>query len=196
MGEFTTCIPEHDRHVTEDAFATLFLRALLVTADQSVYRPGIAGQTITLGPSTPHHCHSPFTIKPVPPRPSGDASEKRKGGGGIWKGWLCHWLVICLRPRGGRAFNFGGRKVDTALWLDPPPKKAQFAGPPKILLRLTPGSLEVTQNSAKNENGIFGISTSRGYRKNIICHVFEGKKWTIFDAQKIFGAFGARVHND
>ena len=34
-----------------------------------------------------------------------------------------------------------GGGVDTALWLDPPPQKktGSIAGPPKILLRLTPG---------------------------------------------------------
>ena len=32
------------------------------------------------------------------------------------------------------------------------------------------------QKSAKNENGIFGISASRGLRKVIICHIFGEKK--------------------
>ena len=43
-----------------------------------------------------------------------------------------------------------------------------------------------TQKSAKNENGIFGISALRGFRKVIICHTFGEKKMTIFRAQKIF----------
>ena len=37
----------------------------------------------------------------------------------------------------------------------------------------------------KNENGIFGIGASRGFRKIIICQIF-GEKMTIFNAQKHF----------
>ena len=33
----------------------------------------------------------------------------------------------------------GGRGVDRAPWLDPPPKKGSIDGTPKILPRLTPG---------------------------------------------------------
>ena len=82
---------------------------------------------------------------------------------------------------GGRAFNWGAG-VDTALWLDRTPPKGSIDGPPKILRRLTPRAPEVTrtQNSAKNENGIFGISASKGFRKAIICHVFGQEKNLIF----------------
>ena len=69
-----------------------------------------------------------------------------------------------------------------------PPQKGSIDGPRKILRRLTPRVLEVarTRNSAKkNENGIFGISASRGLRKLIICHVFGvgGGGLTIFNGQ-------------
>ena len=69
---------------------------------------------------------------------------------------------------GGRAFNFGGG-VDTALWLEtPPPKKRDSIDPPppQFPTETEPGALEVarTQNSAKNENGTFGISVSWGFR--------------------------------
>ena len=42
-----------------------------------------------------------------------------------------------------------------------------------------------TQIAAKNENGIFGISALRGFRKIPICRVFREKKLTIFNAQKL-----------
>ena len=32
-----------------------------------------------------------------------------------------------------------------------------------------------TRNSAKNENGVSGISALRGFRKGFICHVFREK---------------------
>ena len=103
------------------------------------------------------------------------------------------------RRLGGRVFNWRGG-VDTARWLDPPStKKGSTDGPPKIIPRLTPGPwrwTNRTQNSAKNENGIFGISSSRGFRKSIICHVFGEKKIDHFQcSRKNFGAFGARLHN-
>ena len=40
------------------------------------------------------------------------------------------------------------------------------------------------------------MSVSRGFRKVISCIAFSEKKLTIFNAQKNFGAFGARVHNN
>ena len=43
-----------------------------------------------------------------------------------------------------------------------------------------PQASEVTQtqkSAKKNENGIFGINASRGFRKIIICHVFGEKKF-------------------
>ena len=49
-----------------------------------------------------------------------------------------------------------------------------------------------TQNSAKNENGIFGISASRGFRKGILCHVFGETKKRPFSMLEIFGAFSGQ----
>ena len=72
-----------------------------------------------------------------------------------------------------------GGGVDRAPWLDPPlpQKRAQLTGPPNPTETERRAS-EVTQThkSAKNENGIFGISASRGFRKVIICHTFGEKK--------------------
>ena len=83
---------------------------------------------------------------------------------------------------GPRAFNWGGGGGSP-----PPPqkKRAQLTGPPKSY-RDGPRAPEVTQTqkSGKRENGIFGISTSRGFRKVIICHVLGVKNLTIFNAQK------------
>ena len=54
-----------------------------------------------------------------------------------------------------------------------------------------------TPNSAQNENGIFGISASRGFRKIIICHTFGETKFCSFSMlKKLFGAVGTRVHNN
>ena len=41
-----------------------------------------------------------------------------------------------------------------------------------------------TQHSANIENGILGISTSRGFRKVIICHAFDGEKIDHFQWKK------------
>ena len=74
----------------------------------------------------------------------------------------------------------GGGGVNTALWLEEtppdPPKKTQLTPPPNPI-ETDPPAPEVTwtQNSAKNRNGIFGISALRGFRKIIICDVFGGK---------------------
>ena len=78
----------------------------------------------------------------------------------------------------GWAGNWG---VDTALWPDPPLKKKgsiDAPPPPKVLPRLTPGRRRSPgpKIRAKNENGIFGISASRGFRKVIICHIFGEKR--------------------
>ena len=88
------------------------------------------------------------------------------GGGGVlgWAGF---------QPGGG-----GG--VDRAFWLGTPPKKSSIDRPPQNPTEADPRAPEViqTRNSAKNENGIFGISASRGFRKIIICHVVGGgKNW-------------------
>ena len=70
----------------------------------------------------------------------------------------------------------------------------------KILPRQTPqgpGGDPHPKFGKKNEDVIFGISASRGFRKVIICRGFGGKKTGPFSMLKrIFGAFGARVHNN
>ena len=74
----------------------------------------------------------------------------------------------CTNHRGGRPFGWG-EGVDTALWLPyPPPERAQLTGPPKSY-RDCARDPEVTQtqDSAKNENGIFGISASRGFSHHL-----------------------------
>ena len=48
----------------------------------------------------------------------------------------------------------------------------------------------------ENENGIFGISSRGGSEKSSFAVYLMGGKWIIFNAPKIFGAFGARVHDD
>ena len=93
--------------------------------------------------------------------------------------------------------SIGGGGVDRAPWLDPPQRGLNWRDPQNPT-DTDPRASEVTQTQklAKNENGIFGISASRGLRKIIICQIFGKKNLTIFNAQKIFGAFGARVHNN
>ena len=93
--------------------------------------------------------------------------------------------------QGPSGFQLRGAGVDRAPWLDPPfPQKGLNCRDPQNPTKIDPLASEVTQapKSAKNENGIFGISASRGPRKIIICHTFGEKKLTIFNAQKIFGA--------
>ena len=97
------------------------------------------------------------------PTASSGRSRLHSRGGGVPDP---HCTARCVRHwLGGE----GGGGVDTALWLDPlPPKKGSLTGPPKTY-RDDPQAPEVTrtQNSAKNENGLFGISASRGFRKII-----------------------------
>ena len=119
---------------------------------------------------------------------SGGGGGLSSPGGGGRGGW--HKVVS-----GGR----GG--VDTALWLDPPrqPQKGSIDAPPPPpppnAIETDPRDPEVTRtpDSAKRENGIVGISASRGFIKVIFCHVFSEKTMV-----KKFcgGAFGARVHSD
>ena len=82
-----------------------------------------------------------------------------------------------MEHRGGRVFVSGGGGVDRALWPDPPPKGLNWRDPQNPT-ETDPQASEVTQTqkSGKKENGIFGISASRGFRKVIICHVFGEKK--------------------
>ena len=138
-----------------------------------------------------------------PLSPAG-AVLSRGGGGGIrrWSkssggarnlrillfDWTASWdgvpTSFCERTPGhsGRvgglstAGDRGGGSIEPPGEPPPPRKKGSLDGPPKILPRLTPGPRrwpgpEIRQ---KNENGIFGISASRGFRKFIICHAFGG----------------------
>ena len=78
--------------------------------------------------------------------------------------------------QGQPGVQFGcGRGSDRALWLNPPPppKRGQLTDPQNPT-ETDPRASEVTQTqkTAKNENGIFGISASKGFRKVITCHVF------------------------
>ena len=83
-------------------------------------------------------------------------------------------------PRGGRAFQLGGGGGGrySPLASPPPPQKAQLMGQRRNPAKTDPRAVEVTrtQNSTKNENGILGISASRGFRKVMICHVCGEKK--------------------
>ena len=73
---------------------------------------------------------------------------------------------------GGRVFVCGGSIEPSGR--TPPPKGAQLTGPQNPT-ETDPRASEVTQTqkSAKNENGIFGISASREFRKVIICRVLS-----------------------
>ena len=71
--------------------------------------------------------------------------------------------------------------VDRAPWLasPPTPKKDSIDGPPKILSRLTPGPRRWPgpEGRQKKENGIFGISASRGLRKSSFAMCLVGGFW-------------------
>ena len=72
----------------------------------------------------------------------------------------------------------------------PSPKKRSIDRPFKSYQDTPPGpEVTWTQNSAANENGILGISASRGFRKNhhLPC-IWWGGKLTIFNAHKNFSA--------
>ena len=102
--------------------------------------------------------------------------QQRLGGGG---GGASNW-----RGGGGRGSPLAGL----------PQKKAQLTAPQNPT-ETDPRAPEVTQTQklAKNENGIFGISASRGVRKSIACHVFGEKENGSFSMlKKVFGAFSAR----
>ena len=55
--------------------------------------------------------------------------------GGLWEN-----QGGCGEGLGGRAFNWGGRGSIEPPGCPPPPQKGSTDGPPKLLLRLTPGS--------------------------------------------------------
>ena len=106
---------------------------------------------------------------------------------------LACWGVL-LNKMGWEAIGrpgFLGGGVNRALRPDPPPspKKGSIDRTPKILPSLTPGlggDPDTKKKLGKKENGIFGISASRGFRLVIICHIFGEKKMTNFSAQKFF----------
>ena len=79
------------------------------------------------------------------------------------------------RATGGAFNSGGGRGFDTAPG-QTPPKKGSIDTPPQNLTETDSWAPEVirTHKSAKNENGVFGISASRGFRKVIMCHGFGG----------------------
>ena len=82
--------------------------------------------------------------------------------------------MVCVpTPWGGRAFKRGGGGQYSPLARPPPQKKGSIDGPqnPTETDHQAP-EVARTRKWAKNENGIFGISASRGFRKVIICHVF------------------------
>ena len=98
----------------------------------------------------------------------------------------------------GGLFNFavggGGGGFDTVLWLDSSRKTRAQLTAPQGPTETDPWAPEVprTPNSANNENGKFGVIASRGFRKDIICHVYVN----VFDHfQCSKKTFGARVHN-
>ena len=84
----------------------------------------------------------------------------------------------------------GGGGRYSPLARTPLPKKKGSIDGPQNPTETDPRAPEVTQtrNSAKNENGIIGISALRGFKKVIICHVFGGKKIDHFQCSKEFSA--------
>ena len=97
------------------------------------------------------------------------------------------WGVSIKRRAGFQHWRGGGGRYSPLARRPPPPKKkAQLTPPPKNPTETDPQAPEVnrTQNSAKNENGIFGISAPRGFRKDIICHVFGENFFDNFQCSK------------
>ena len=82
-------------------------------------------------------------------------------------------MPLLVLVRAGFHFRAGEWSIELS-GRTPPPKKGPIDGIPKILPRAS--DVTQTQKSAKNENGIFGISASRGFRKVIICQIFGEKK--------------------
>ena len=92
-----------------------------------------------------------------------------------------------LTKKGGRVVNSGGgRGGDTALWLDPHPRKGLNWRALRNPTTTDPRVPEVTRthNSAKNANGIFGISASRGFRKSSFAMYLVGEKIDHFQCSK------------
>ena len=87
-----------------------------------------------------------------------------------WVGFPCHWREHL--PGATRLSNEGGGRYSPLARSPPPPKRVQLTGAPNPT-ETDPQALEVTRTgkSAKNANGICGISTSRGFRKVIICNI-------------------------
>ena len=115
--------------------------------------------------------------------------------------------------RGWAGFQLGeGRRVDTALWLDPRlPHTAHLTPPAKILLTRTPWARrgpwapEVTLGPGGDPDPKFGKkmkmgcleSARRGGSENSSFAMDLVKKLsTVFNAQNNFRTFGSRVHNN
>ena len=99
---------------------------------------------------------------------------------------------------GGFSTSGGGGRYSPLARTSKQGLKRKMDGPPKNPTKTDPRAPEVTQteNSAKNENGIFGISTSRGFR-NVAFAVYLVKKADHFQRSKKSEVnFGARVHNN
>ena len=123
----------------------------------------------SLGCCRPHVC-TPATLFNTPSRWTPSPARPTPSTAGVHQAGI---------KRGGGAIQ--------PLWLAPP-QKGSIDGPPESPTETEPRAPEVTrtQNSAKNENGIFGISASRRFRKFTICCVFGEKNH--FPCSKIFAA--------
>ena len=80
----------------------------------------------------------------------------------------------------------------------PPPKRAQIDGTPKILPRLPPGlgGDPDPKIGKKMKMGFLESARRGGSEKSSFAIHLVKKNLTNFDAQKFFGAFGTRVHNN
>ena len=81
-------------------------------------------------------------------------------------------------PLGRLGFRFRGGSIEPSGRTPPSPKKCSIDRTPKLLPRLTPRALEVTQtqNSEKKRKWDFWNQRVEGFRKVIICHIFAEKK--------------------
>ena len=96
-------------------------------------------------------------------------TTKESGRGGEWLGGPCFFVL----QRGASDKGGGGQRHGGGGYRDSPPR---LGGEPDA------------EFGKKSENGIFGISVPRGFRKVIICHVFGGKQIDHFQCSKTFSA--------
>ena len=88
---------------------------------------------------------------------------------------------------GGGGFDWGrGWSIQPSGLTPLHQNKSSINGAPQNPTETDPRAREVTrtQHSAKNANGIFEISVSRGFGKAVICHVFVETNLTIFNAEE------------